>query len=68
MSIPNLDFIAYTGKRGGTFGHAYFRTNTAVASDVILLLRHGLLPGEANGRPLKHMSGNLWLIDDDYLK
>jgi len=66
--IPNLDFIAYTGRRGGTFGHAYFRENPAIASDIILLMRYGFRPGKATGRPLKHLFDNLWTIDDDYLK
>ncbi len=66
--IPNLDFIAYTGRLGGTFGHAYFRENPAVASDVIIVLRYGSPPGQATGRPLKQLFGNVWLIDDDYLQ
>ena len=66
--IPNLDFIAYTGRLGGTFGHAYFRENPAISSDIISLLRYGSPPGQATGRPLKHVFDNLWQIDDDYLK
>jgi esterase/lipase superfamily enzyme len=66
--VPNLDFITYSGALGGTFGHAYFRENPAVASDVILLLRYGAPPGQANGRPLKRLSDNVWQIDDNYLQ
>ena len=48
-------------------GHNYFYSHPAVLSDLILILRDGLLPGEANGRPLKRSPGGLfWTIEDDY--
>jgi esterase/lipase superfamily enzyme len=58
--------IEYVGKQGGSFGHNYFRTNPAVSSDLVLTVRYGRKPGAENGRPLEHLKGIFWSIDDDY--
>ena len=47
-------------------GHSYFYTNPAVSSDLILLLRDDRLAGAEHGRPLKHIRGSFWELDDDY--
>jgi esterase/lipase superfamily enzyme len=48
-------------------GHSYFYSHPAVLSDLILILRDGLPPGEAHGRPLKRSPGGLfWTIEDAY--
>ena len=48
-------------------GHNYFYSHPAVLSDLILILRDGLPPGEAHGRPLKRSPGGLfWTIEDAY--
>ena len=48
-------------------GHNYFYSHPAVLSDVILILRDGLRPGAAHGRPLKRSPGGLfWSIEDAY--
>jgi hypothetical protein len=60
--------IQYEGKRGGHHGHDYFRTNPTVASDLVLAVRYGRSPGAENGRPLEHIGGLFWKIDDDYLQ
>ena len=60
--------IQYLGRKGGAFGHNYFRTNPSVASDLVLTIRYGRSPGAENGRPLEHVEGMFWKIDDDYLK
>ena len=64
----NLAVVTYTGSRGGEFGHNYFRTNPAVASDALLAVRYDRDPGAANGRPLKHRGLFFWEISDDYLQ
>jgi len=66
--VTNMDIITYHGRIGGRFGHGYFLTNPAVSSDIISVLRYGRLPGPENGRPLKQVGANFWLIDDDYLQ
>ncbi len=48
-------------------GHSYFYQNPAVSSDLILLLRDGLLPGAEHGRPLEHEDG-FWIIRDNYAR
>jgi esterase/lipase superfamily enzyme len=60
--------VQYEGRSGGTHGHDYFRTNPAVASDLVLTVRYGRSPGAENGRPLEHIEGLFWKIDDDYLQ
>ncbi len=60
--------IHYSGRVRGTSGHNYFRRNPAVASDVVLTVRYGLPPGARHGRPLEHVEGFFWRIDDEYLK
>ena len=60
--------IQYEGRSGGSHGHDYFRTNPAVASDLVLTVRYGRSPGADNGRPLEHIEGLFWRIDDDYLQ
>jgi len=67
-SIDRDAVIQYEGRSGGRHGHDYFRTNPAVASDMILAVRYGRLPGTDNGRPLEHVGGFFWRIDDNYLK
>ncbi len=43
-------------------------TLAAVASDLALTVRYGRSPGAETGRPLGHVEGLFWRIDDDYLK
>jgi esterase/lipase superfamily enzyme len=56
------------GEVGGQYGHNYFRTNPAVASDLVLAVRYGRNPGADQGRPLKHLGAIFWEIDDNYLQ
>jgi len=67
-SVSRDSLIQYEGKFGGAHGHDYFRTNPAVASDLVLTVRYGRPPGAENGRPLEHVEGLFWKIDDDYLE
>jgi esterase/lipase superfamily enzyme len=48
-------------------GHAYFHTNPAVSSDLILVLRDNAGPGTEHGRPMTHREDGFWEIRDDYL-
>lgn len=64
--LTNLDIISYEGATGGSFGHSYFLNNPAVSSDILALLRYKWAPGKEHGRPLEHIWGNFWKIDDDY--
>ncbi|MHC5005313.1 MAG: alpha/beta hydrolase, partial [Planctomycetota bacterium] len=53
--------------RAGFLGHAYFVTNPAVLSDLILVMRDGRPPGAEHGRPLGHEGGGFWTLTDSYL-
>ncbi len=63
--LPGSDIISARVNLDFT-GHDYYRTNPAVSSDLILLLRDNRSPGAANGRPLRQLAPNYWTISDDY--
>ena len=50
----------------GSYGHSYFMDNTAISSDLMLMMRYDLRPGAEHGRPLGANEIGLWVIDDDY--
>jgi esterase/lipase superfamily enzyme len=52
----------------GAFGHDYFHSSPAVSSDLIMVMRYHLQPGEENGRPLGSDGEGFWIIDDKYPK
>ncbi len=54
--------IAGTGKDT----HEYFKTNPAVSSDVILVLRDHRDPGSSHGRPLISHNDTFWEIYENY--
>lgn len=56
--------VNFVGESTG-YGHDYFRTNPAVSSDLVLMLRYGFEPGEA-GRPLEHIGLNFWRVPPNY--
>lgn len=60
----NVHFIR-VAELGGVLGHAYFRANPAVLSDIALTLRSRGAPGSAF-RPLVAETGNIWRLDPDY--
>jgi esterase/lipase superfamily enzyme len=57
--------VNFVGEHATGYGHDYFRTNAAVSSDLVLMLRYGLKPGEA-GRPLEHIGLNFWQVPENY--
>jgi esterase/lipase superfamily enzyme len=64
-SVSNTDIIKARVKLDFT-GHDYYRSNPAVSSDLILLLRDKCAAGAANGRPMTKLAPNYWRIDDGY--
>jgi len=62
-----ITFVQFEGKKVRTeaFGHSYFRTNPAVSSDIVLLLRYGLKAGNL-GRPLVRVGKSFWKIPSGY--
>ncbi len=63
-NAARVTVVNFEGKSTG-YGHDYFRTNPAVSSDLVLMIRYGLKPGEP-GRPLKHIGLNFWRVPDGY--
>jgi esterase/lipase superfamily enzyme len=67
-SLETIDRIDFIDARvdSGFLGHGYFHSSPAVSSDLILLLRDNLEPG--NGRPLTcdDTSTRYWSIGKDY--
>jgi esterase/lipase superfamily enzyme len=59
----NLNVVVYEGVGGGIFRHGYFRDPVA-SSDMILLLRYGLRPGEGQRQGLEKVSPRIWRIVD----
>ena len=57
-----VDVRAKTIKKG----HGYFLDSPACLSDLILVLRDGKKPGEANGRPLYDNPDGFWQLRDGY--
>ncbi len=63
-NAARVTVVNFEGKSTG-YGHDYFRTNPAVSSDLVLMIRYGLKPGGA-GRPLEHIGLNFWRVPEGY--
>ncbi len=63
-NTKRITIVNFTGDSEG-FGHSYFRTNPAVSSDLILLLRYGFKAG-SSGRPLQPIGQSFWRIPPGY--
>jgi len=63
-SAGRMSIVNFEGESTG-YGHDYFRTNPAVSSDLVLMVRHGLKPGEV-GRPLENIGLNFWSLPEGY--
>lgn len=46
-------------------GHSYYRKHSGVLSDLAILIKDGLKPGEP-GRPLLNEGGNFWILPPGY--
>lgn len=62
--VKTVNFINVQGVRGLT-GHAYYRTNRNVLSDIAMLIRESAKPGSPS-RPLSRVEGNFWVMPEDY--
>jgi hypothetical protein len=63
-NTERITIVNFAGDSTG-YGHSYFRTNPAVSSDLVLLLRYGYKAG-SEGRPLEHIGLTFWRIPSDY--
>lgn len=62
--VKTVSFINVEGVRGLT-GHAYYRTNRNVLSDIATIIRDNADPGSA-ARPLTRLQGNFWNMSKGY--
>ena len=63
-NAARVTVVNFEGESTG-YGHDYFRTNPAVSSDLVLMIRYGFRPGEP-GRPLEHIGLNFWRVPEGY--
>ncbi len=62
--VKTVNFINVEGVRGLT-GHAYYRTNRNVLSDIATIIRQSAVPGSPS-RPLDRIDGNFWNMPSEY--
>ncbi|MEP2532304.1 alpha/beta hydrolase [Shimia sp.] len=62
--VRTVNFVNVEGVRGLT-GHAYYRTNPNVLSDIAILIRNGGMPGSSL-RPMTRIEGNFWTMSESY--
>ena len=63
--IPSIQLVRCDVSGFGTT-HDYAFTHPAAFSDLILVLRDGRKPGKEFGRPLTHLDGAFWKLDNSY--
>lgn len=62
--VGTVSFINVEGVLGFT-GHAYFRTNGNVLSDIARVIENSAAPGSPS-RPLQKINGNFWNMTESY--
>ena len=62
--VKNVNFVSVEGIRS-FFGHSYYKNHPGVLSDIAILVRQNLKPGD-KGRPLVHQQINFWTLPKDY--
>lgn len=62
--VKTVNFINVEGVKGLT-GHAYYRTNRNVLSDIGTIIRQSARPGSP-ARPLIRIQGNFWNMPTEY--
>lgn len=62
--VKTVSFVNVEGVKGLT-GHAYYRTNRNVLSDIATIIRQSAVPGSP-ARPLRRLEGNFWDMPASY--
>ena len=62
--VKNVNFVV-AEDINSFVGHSYYKNNPGVLSDIAILVRQNLKPGDA-GRPLIHKKGNFWILPENY--
>jgi esterase/lipase superfamily enzyme len=64
QQVKNVNFVSVEGV-SSFLGHSYYRNHPGVLSDIAILVRRNLKPGD-EGRPLIHQQINFWTLPEDY--
>lgn len=64
--IEGISIIELEVTEDAKSSHSYFHSDPAASSDLVLTVRYGLEPGSAQGRPLKPLEANFWMIEPGY--
>lgn len=64
QQVKNVNFV-HAENINSFFGHSYYKNDPGVLSDIAILVRQNLKPGDA-GRPLIHEGGNFWILPENY--
>jgi esterase/lipase superfamily enzyme len=62
--VKNVNFVSVEGI-SSFLGHSYYKNHPGVLSDIAILVRQNLKPGD-EGRPLVHQHINFWTLPEDY--
>jgi esterase/lipase superfamily enzyme len=62
--VKNVNFVSVEGIRS-FIGHSYYKNHPGVLSDIAILVRQNLKPGD-EGRPLVHEQINFWTLPENY--
>ncbi len=64
QQVKNVNYVNIEGV-SGNFGHSYYNSHPGALSDIAILVRENLKPGD-EGRPLVHQKINFWTLPEDY--
>ncbi len=62
--VKNVNFVSVEGV-SSFLGHSYYKNHPGVLSDIAILVRQNLKPGD-EGRPLIHQQINFWTLPENY--
>jgi esterase/lipase superfamily enzyme len=64
QEVKNVSFVSVEGV-SSFLGHSYYKNHPGVLSDIAILVRQNLKPGD-EGRPLIHQQINFWTLPENY--
>jgi hypothetical protein len=64
QQVKNVNFVSVEGI-SDFVGHSYYKNHPGVLSDIAILVRQNLKPGD-EGRPLIHQQINFWTLPENY--
>jgi esterase/lipase superfamily enzyme len=64
QQVKNVNFVSVEGI-SDFVGHSYYKNHPGVLSDIAILVRQNLKPGD-EGKPLIHQQINFWTLPENY--